>query len=89
MPAFYELQLIYFTTFCVVFLLVERQLSSRKQSKIPNGDLAAPAAASSGSGNVLSKLTRQYLIVYAIVMGESQICLLRISKSGLGKLTMP
>ncbi|KAI0918321.1 hypothetical protein AcW1_009765 [Taiwanofungus camphoratus] len=69
MPAFYELQLIYFTTFCVVFLLVERQLSSRKQSKIPNGDLAAPAAASSGSGNVLSKLTRQYLIVYAIVMG--------------------
>ncbi|KAF9225648.1 DUF791-domain-containing protein [Gyrodon lividus] len=70
MVAFYELQLILLATSCLVFLLLERHASSRKRAaaakdypadRLENGGSNVPANATA--------LTRQYLVVYAIVMG--------------------
>lgn len=71
--AFYELQLILLVSSCLVFLLLERLASSRKRAaaasakdyhadRLENGGNAIPV-------NALAKLTQQYLLVYAIVMG--------------------
>ncbi|KZT07017.1 DUF791-domain-containing protein [Laetiporus sulphureus 93-53] len=72
--SFYELQLICLVSFCLVSLLVERHLSKRRANpkaelEEEDGHHVTSTAATSGSGHVLSTLTRQYLIVYAIVMG--------------------
>ncbi|GBE88863.1 hypothetical protein BKA93DRAFT_497710 [Sparassis latifolia] len=69
MLSFYEFQLVGLVSFCLLFLLVEKQLSRWRQSKQKGDFTAEGAASSSPSGNVLAKLTRQYLTVYAIVMG--------------------
>lgn len=58
MPPFYELQLILFSSVCLVWLLFDRQLSSKRPS-----EHSAPAI-------TMARLAKQYLIVYAIVMGE-------------------
>ncbi|OBZ67712.1 Molybdate-anion transporter, partial [Grifola frondosa] len=76
MLPFYELQLAFLASFCVLFLLVERRLSRKSRSQ--NAD------ASTVPSGVVSTLTRQYLIVYAIVMGEcglapGAICVLTVS----------
>lgn len=74
MVAFYELQLILLVSSCLVFLVLERHASSRKRAaaatakdyhadRLENGGCTAPV-------NALAKLSRQYLLVYAIVMGE-------------------
>lgn len=69
---FYELQLILLVSSCLVFLLLERYASSRKRAAaakdyhadhLENGGSTVPVSA-------LAKLTKQYLLVYAIVMGE-------------------
>jgi hypothetical protein len=71
MVGFYELQLIVLVSLCLIFILLERHVSRRKESKekdlhtaerLENGEPTA-------SHNSLATLTRQYLIVYAIVMG--------------------
>ncbi|KDQ58380.1 hypothetical protein JAAARDRAFT_154822 [Jaapia argillacea MUCL 33604] len=72
MPPFYELQLILLTSFCVVSLLLERHVSNKKQARakehhIENGN--GHVGGASGAASAIATLTRQYLIVYAIVMG--------------------
>lgn len=73
MVAFYELQLILLVSSCLVFLFLERHASSRKRAaattakdyyveRIENGGSTVPV-------NALAKLTQQYLLVYAVVMG--------------------
>ncbi|KAG2156927.1 uncharacterized protein EDB93DRAFT_1221426 [Suillus bovinus] len=71
MVGFYELQLILLVFLCLIFLLLERHISRRKELKekdlhtaerLENGEPTA-------SHSFLATLTRQYLIVYAIVMG--------------------
>ncbi|KAF9234451.1 hypothetical protein BU15DRAFT_89981 [Melanogaster broomeanus] len=73
MVTFYELQLVLLVTSCLVFLLLERHASSRKRAaaaetkeyhidRLENGGSTVPV-------NALATLTRQYLVVYAIVMG--------------------
>ena len=64
MPSFYELQLIIFIVACAVWLFIDQQLS---KSRNPREGLA------SGVSQAVWRLTRQYLIVYAIVMGLSHL----------------
>lgn len=78
MANFYELQLILLTSFCIFSLLLERQASKSKRSLTPkerdpdraeNGHGHTRSSSSSSYGG-LATLTRKYLVVYAIVMGE-------------------
>ncbi|KAI6097186.1 hypothetical protein F5141DRAFT_1149880 [Pisolithus sp. B1] len=70
MLGFYELQLIILISACLLFLLVERHVSTRKRTtakdhdpdRLENGGSTTPV-------NALATLTRRYLVVYAIVMG--------------------
>lgn len=68
---FYQSQLCLLSVVCLVALLLERYASSgRKASPKGREDLEDGLAASpSTNPNTLAVLTRQYLIVYAIVMG--------------------
>jgi len=59
MPTFYELQLIIFVGVCAIWLLIDNRLSKSR----------SPRESISGAGQAVWRLTRQYLIVYAIVMG--------------------
>ena len=65
---FYELQLIILGAFCLFILSIERCLSNSNREK-RSKDLA-DSEHSGEKSNVLAALTRQYLVVYAIVMGE-------------------
>jgi len=65
---FYELQLVLLGVFCTFSLFLERQVSSRKPSTKTHEHLEN-GKPSSAPGS-LSTLARQYLVVYAIVMGE-------------------
>ncbi|KAF8434738.1 hypothetical protein L210DRAFT_3410085 [Boletus edulis BED1] len=73
MTSFYELQLILLVSSCLVFLLLERYAASRKRAAATSAkDSHADRLENGGSivpVNALAKLTRQYLLVYAIVMG--------------------
>jgi len=70
MVGFYELQLVFLVSSCLILLFLERHVSQRKDKekdlhvvdRLEIGELTPPR-------NSLSALTRQYLIVYAIVMG--------------------
>jgi len=70
MIGFYELQLVFLVASCLVLLFLERHISRRKEKekdlhaveRLENGEPTA-------SRNSLAALTRQYLVVYAIVMG--------------------
>ncbi|KAG0699543.1 hypothetical protein DFH29DRAFT_936099 [Suillus ampliporus] len=70
MVGFYELQLILLISLCLIFLFLERHVSRRKEKE---KDLHTAERLENGEGavshNSLATLTRQYLIVYAIVMG--------------------
>lgn len=74
--SFYELQLVCLVLVCAVFLLVDRQLSKRRRHSDVKAqhdhhlNIGAGPGAAAAAGTILSKLTRQYLTVYAIVMGE-------------------
>ncbi|KAH7909156.1 hypothetical protein BJ138DRAFT_1155970 [Hygrophoropsis aurantiaca] len=70
MVAFYELQLILLVSACLVFLFIERHVSQKRTAaakeqhsadRLENGSVAPLSS--------LATLTRQYLVVYAIVMG--------------------
>jgi len=79
MPQFYELQLILLTGFCIFALFIERCASKQTRSLTPkelrdpvrleNGHTRSNSASISSYGG-LATLTRKYLVVYAIVMGE-------------------
>jgi hypothetical protein len=68
---FYERQLVILSSICVLSLILERYFSKPRQlpkqspeERLENG--SSPR----GSTNSLAILTRQYLVVYALVMGE-------------------
>ena len=63
LPEFYELHLIVLSIVCLLSLLADRySKTNRKPKDVVDERL--------GSGN-LTTLTRQYLVVYGIVMGSS------------------
>jgi MFS transporter, MFS domain-containing protein family, molybdate-anion transporter len=66
---FYELQLVLLTGLCLLSLSVEHFLS-RKSSKPKHKELTRAYPEIGKNPNALVALTRQYLVVYAIVMGE-------------------
>ena len=70
MVGFYELQLILLVFSCLILLFLERHVSRRRDKE---KDLHVVERLENGeptpSRNSLVALTRQYLIVYAIVMG--------------------
>lgn len=67
LPEFYELHLILLSIVCLLSLLADRY--SKKNRKLR--DVVDERLGSSS----LATLTRQYLVVYAIVMGSSTISL--------------
>ena len=69
MIEFYESQLIVLTAFCLLTLAVERYLSRSNRRKLSQGLSGDETGSLKGRG-LLAALTRQYLVVYAIVMGE-------------------
>ena len=69
MIEFYESQLIGLTAFCLLTLAVERYLSQSNRKKLSQ-DLGGDETGSLKGRGLLAALTRQYLVVYAIVMGE-------------------
>jgi hypothetical protein len=64
---FYEVQLILLATLCVLFLLYERWAALRRSSDTDD------AKGGPLENSPVSSLAKQYLIVYAIVMGMSSI----------------
>jgi hypothetical protein len=67
MVHFYELQLILLSAFCLFTISVERFLSNASHKRrLTAGDRAEIGKTS----NLRAVLARQYLVVYAIVMGE-------------------
>ncbi|KAJ6586323.1 hypothetical protein DFH09DRAFT_255134 [Mycena vulgaris] len=69
---FYEIQLLCLAIGCFVALIADRQASkSRRQlsAKDSREERAEGGLSGSGSASALAALTRQYLVVYAIVMG--------------------
>ncbi|EPS98353.1 hypothetical protein FOMPIDRAFT_1042543 [Fomitopsis schrenkii] len=60
--SFYEFQLVCLIALCLFFIVIERQLSPKRKEGVRLHDEQAPTPA-------LHKLSRQYLSVYAIVMG--------------------
>lgn len=76
--SFYELQLVYLVLVCAFFLFLDRQLSRRRRhsehKSKPQQDISllgdGVTNVTTGMGTAVSKLTRQYLTVYAIVMGS-------------------
>ncbi|KAJ6624257.1 DUF791-domain-containing protein [Mycena sp. CBHHK59/15] len=74
MPAdrFYEFQLLWLGVACLVALLADRQASKarrRVSAKDSREERAEGGLSGAGSAGALAALTRQYLVVYAIVMG--------------------
>ncbi|KAJ3558607.1 hypothetical protein NM688_g824 [Phlebia brevispora] len=61
MPSFYETQLIILVVVCALWLFVDNRLSKRARAVDQSPNFSTDAAR--------SRLMRQYLIVYAIVMG--------------------
>ncbi|KAJ7104382.1 hypothetical protein B0H15DRAFT_809794 [Mycena belliarum] len=69
---YYELQLLYLSIGCVLAFIVDRVVSRsrrRLSAKDSREDRAEGGLGGSGSAATLAALTRQYLVVYAIVMG--------------------
>ncbi|KAI0786498.1 hypothetical protein C8Q75DRAFT_772009 [Abortiporus biennis] len=64
MTLFYQQQLIILLGVCAVWLLVDRKLRSKREANKPSQHGLSATAAST-----VSRLTRQYLLVFAIVMG--------------------
>jgi hypothetical protein len=75
---FYELQLLVLASVCTVSIVLENYIAkkTKRNSKTSNGSvnerLEDGVAASMGGSSALSSLMRRYLVVYAIVMGESR-----------------
>lgn len=69
MPGFYEQQLVVLTSFCLLSLLIDRHVTRRKANKAADDSLEQGIPANSESKS-LATLTRQYLVVYGVVMGE-------------------
>ena len=65
---FYELQLIILAIVCCVGLFVDRQLSRASKAKETADDRLENGR--QGSAAAAAALSRKYLLVYAIVMGE-------------------
>ncbi|KAJ7785333.1 hypothetical protein DFH07DRAFT_948411 [Mycena maculata] len=69
---FYEFQLLWLSIGCLVALIADRQASKSRQrlaAKDSREERAEGGMSGAGSASALAALTRQYLLVYAIVMG--------------------
>ena len=65
LPEFYELHLIILSIICLLSLLADRYTKAKRKP----GDVVDKQLL--GGSNSLATLTRQYLVVYGIVMGPS------------------
>ncbi|KAJ7136634.1 DUF791-domain-containing protein [Mycena epipterygia] len=69
---FYEFQLLWLAIGCLVALIADRQASKSRRrlaTKDSREERAEGGLSGSGTASTLASLTRQYLTVYAIVMG--------------------
>ncbi|KAJ7032422.1 hypothetical protein C8F04DRAFT_659206 [Mycena alexandri] len=69
---FYEFQLLWLAVGCLVALIADRRASQgrrRLAAKDSREERAEGGLSGAGSASALAALTRQYLVVYAIVMG--------------------
>ncbi|KAF7336264.1 DUF791-domain-containing protein [Mycena venus] len=69
---FYEFQLLWLSIGCLVALIADRQAAAgrrRLAAKDSREERAEGGLSSAGSASALAALTKQYLLVYAIVMG--------------------
>ncbi|KAJ7701188.1 DUF791-domain-containing protein [Mycena rosella] len=66
---YYEFQLLFLSIGCLVALIADRVASQNRQQKDSHEERAEGGLGGAGSGSALAALTRQYLVVYAIVMG--------------------
>ncbi|KAJ7485793.1 hypothetical protein FB451DRAFT_1350207 [Mycena latifolia] len=70
--SFYEYQLLYLSIACLVAVIADQVVSKsrrRQSAKDSREERAEGGLSGSGSAGALAALTRQYLMVYAIVMG--------------------
>jgi ATP/ADP translocase len=68
---FYEKWLVYLSVICVLALLLDRYVQSSRGNKAKeNADDRLESGKQGASAAALSALTRKYLVVYAIVMGN-------------------
>ena len=87
MESFYESQLAVLALFCTVAVFLERRAAKQKrlEERVDTIALDASNASENGTANggwradkggssPTSVLSRQYLVVYAIVMGEWVLC---------------
>jgi hypothetical protein len=70
MLSFYEHQLIFLTGFCILSLLLERRFSNQNHPSSKETSESHLENGRHGPSNSMASLTRQYLVVYAIVMGQ-------------------
>jgi len=84
--AFYKYQLVLLTVICIVLIAFERYLKSKKspsdhlkdhkiEESVEDGHIAGAAVLTSNvaRAGALQTLMRKYLLVYAIVMGQSHL----------------
>lgn len=73
LTSFYETWLVLLTVICILVLLLERYVSGLKSEATSkeSADDRLENGRSQNSGNTFAALARKYLVVYAIVMGQS------------------
>ncbi|KAJ7064974.1 hypothetical protein C8F01DRAFT_1128976 [Mycena amicta] len=70
--SFYEFQLLWLAIGCLISLILDHRASARRRresAKDTKEERAEGGLSGAGTANALATLTRQYLAVYAIVMG--------------------
>lgn len=70
---FYEQQLLCLGVVCMLALTVDRYVSSSTRQTQSKASPEDRLEGGRGSSTALAVLTRQYLLVYAIVMGERRV----------------
>jgi hypothetical protein len=70
---FYEFQLLWLSIGCLIALLADRRAAQTRRKltvKDSREERAEGGLSGSGTASALAALTKQYLVVYAIVMGQ-------------------
>lgn len=69
MDGFYETQLVVLVAVCFLSLLLERTISQKRKRQLTQRSHDHLESGMHGQASTVGKLARQYLIVYAVVMG--------------------
>jgi len=70
MNGFYETQLVVLVAVCFLSLLVDRSISQKRKRQLTQRSLHEHLEGGThGQPSAVGKLARQYLVVYAVVMG--------------------